>query len=189
MSVNHHRGEYGHEHRGRSSQKMVDKIKIIISLGIKEGQTILDSGCGDGYMAKEFANLVKSTGKVYAMDTDEAAIENLRKTAGTDTIEPIVGDITKRTELDGSSIDLIYTSNVLHGLTESQIAGYIAETQRLLKPGGILAILEFKKEESPVGPPLNIRISPAELKEIIPLTPVKTADIGHYLYLNLFQSR
>lgn len=188
MPETHHKGEHGHEHKGKSSEGLMDKKEVINALDIKEGQTILDSGCGDGFMSKEFAKLVKSTGKVYAMDVDETAIEHLRKTAGTDTIRPIVDDITARTKLEESSVDLIYTSNVLHGFTESQMTGFLSEIQRLLKPGGILAVLEFKKENSPFGPPLNIRISPAELKDKIPLTLLKTADISDYFYLNLFQS-
>ena len=67
------------------------------------------------------------------------------------------------------------------------MAGLAGETRRLLKPGGILAILEFKKEEMPVGPPMNIRLSPEELRSKFPITPGKTIDIGEYLYLQLFQ--
>lgn len=187
MSETGHADRSKHEHKGKSSEQLLDIKGILNNLSISEGQTILDAGCGNGYMAKELAKLVKSTGKVYAMDIDEAAIEKLGKTVGTDTIEPIVGNITTKTNLKESSIDLVYIANVMHGLSETQIAGFIAETRRLLKPGGILAVIEFKKEESSSGPPMNIRISPAELKEIIPLTPIRTTDTGQYSYLQLFQ--
>jgi ubiquinone/menaquinone biosynthesis C-methylase UbiE len=187
MPQAHHTDNPRHEHQGKSSKGLLDRKEILNALDIAEGQTVLDAGCGDGYMTKEFAKLVKSTGKVYAMDADERAIDNLRNTAGTDIIEPLVGDITTRTNLQESSIDLIYISNVLHGFSGSDMSGFIAETRHLLKPGGILAILEFKKEKTSSGPPLEIRLSPAELKDKIPLTPVKTADIGQYSYIQLFQ--
>jgi len=188
MSQAHHKDSPRHEHRGKSSERFLDRNEILSFLNIAGGQTVLDAGCGNGYMAKEFAKLVKSTGKIYAMDADKRAIGNLRNTAGTDIIEPVVGDITTRTNLQESSMDLIYISNVLHGFSEADVAGFVAEIQRLLKPGGIMAVVEFKKEEeTPVGPPLEIRLSPAELKGKIPLTPVKTADIGQYSYIQLFQ--
>lgn len=187
MSHHHPADRPNHEHRGKTSESLVNKEELLRALNITEGQAVLDAGCGDGYMAREFAKLVKSNGRVYAMDTDESAIENLRKNAGTDIIQPLTGDISRRTALKESSIDLIYISNVLHGFSESQMAGLAGETQRLLKPGGILAILEFKKEEMPVGPPVNIRLSPEELKGKFSLKQKKTVDIGEYLYLQLFQ--
>lgn len=187
MSHHHHEDRPRHEHKGRTSESLVDKKELLKALNITEGQTVLDAGSGDGYMSREFAKLVKSNGRVYAMDTDETAIENLRRTLDTDIIQPVTGDISARTALEESSIDLIYISNVLHGFSESQMDGLAGETQRLLKPGGILAILEFKKEEMPVGPPVNIRLSPEELKENFSFTPKNTVDIGNYLYLQLFQ--
>lgn len=179
--------DFKHHHRGKSSEKLLDKNEIISSLNISEGQTILDAGCGNGYMAKEFAKLVKDTGKVYALDPDKISIEFLQSTIETTTIEPFVGDITNKTMLKGASIDLIYLSVVFHGFSEIQIEGFLAEVQRLLKSDGILAILEIKKEKTPFGPPLNIRLSPEELKEKIQLTPKETINIGRYFYMQLFQ--
>lgn len=187
MSHHHHEDRPRHEHKGKTSESLVNKEEVLRALNITEGQAVIDAGCGDGYMSKEFAKLVKSSGRVYAMDTDETAIEDLQKNAGSDIIQPVLGDISTRTALKEASIDLIYISNVLHGFSESQMAGLAAETHRLLKPGGILAILEFKKEEMPVGPPVNIRFAPGELKEKFPLKPNNTIDIGAYLYLQLFQ--
>ena len=183
----HHAHGHEHEHRGKTSESLVDKEEVLRALNITEGQTILDAGCGDGYMAKDFAQRVRSTGKVFAMDVDETAIENLKKTAGTKILEPVTGDISTRTALEPSSMDLIYISNVLHGFSESQMAGFARETLRLLKPGGILAVLEFKKEETPVGPPINIRLSPEEIEGKFPLTSRGTINIGDYLYLQLLE--
>jgi len=187
MSNNNDKERTRHEHRGKTSEEFLDKTKILSSLGISEGQTILDAGSGSGYMSREFAHLVKNTGKVYAMDTDEISIANMMKTISTNTIEPVVGDITQKTKLGESSVDLIYLSMVMHGLSETQIAGFITETKRLLKPKGILAILEFKKEDTTFGPPLNIRLSPTELIDKIPLKPKRTIDIGEYCYIQLFE--
>ena len=88
-----------HEHKGKSSRKLLDKKgreAILSHLNITEGQTIVDAGCGDGYMAKEFARLVKSRGRIFALDTDETAIESLKKTSKTYIIKPVVADITAK---------------------------------------------------------------------------------------------
>ena len=54
--MSHH--EHKHEHKGKTSEKFLDKQAVLKALDIKQGQSILDAGCGDGYMTKEFAKLV-----------------------------------------------------------------------------------------------------------------------------------
>ena len=178
-----------HHHRGKSSESLLDKEVILKELDIFPGQTILDAGCGNGYMSKEFSRLVKNTGKVYALDPDDNAIEILAGETKDSNITPISGDITKTTALQNSSINLIYLSTVLHGFSRSQVDGFQEEVKRLLKPNGILAIVEIKKEPSPFGPPLHIRFSPQELKEIITLVPKNTVEIGQYFYMQTFEKK
>jgi ubiquinone/menaquinone biosynthesis C-methylase UbiE len=178
-----------HHHRGKSSESLFNKEVILKELDISPGQTILDAGCGNGYMSKEFSRLVKNSGKVYALDPDDHAIEVLAgETKGTNII-PIVGDITKTTALENASIDLIYLATVLHGFSRSQIDGFQAEVKRLLKPHGILAIVEIKKEPTPFGPPLEIRFSPQELKEIISLSAKMTIETGQFFYMQTFEKK
>ncbi|MEJ2188484.1 MAG: class I SAM-dependent methyltransferase [Acidobacteriota bacterium] len=176
----------GHEHRGRSSEDNVEKAAVLDALRIRPGQTILDAGCGNGYMSKAFASALGDTGKVVALDPDEGAIATLRaETAGT-TIEAVVGDISKDTGLPNSSVDLIYLSNVFHGFTPEELTGFLAEVDRLLRPHGTLAVVEFIKKETPIGPPLDIRLSPEDLRRKIPLTPRNTVKVGEFHYLQLF---
>ncbi|MBN2688703.1 MAG: methyltransferase domain-containing protein [Deltaproteobacteria bacterium] len=175
------------QHKGRSSEELLDKGKIIQSLNITEGQTILDAGCGSGYMAREFARLVKDSGRVYALDSNELAIKNLMSTLDTDIIEAFVSDVSTTTKLGASTIDLIYLSNVVHIFSDAQMQGFVTEVKRLLKPKGMLAIVEIKKEETPFGPPQHMRLSPDELTERIPLSPKETVNINDYFYLQLFE--
>lgn len=181
--------EAAHQHKGKSSEKLLDKEKILNAVPIARGQTILDAGCGDGYMAKAFAQLTGESGKVYAMDVDEASIQALRSAPGAHTIEAFTGDISSVTKLASSSIDLVYLSTVLHGFTAEQMTGFISEVQRLLKPGGVLAILEIKKKDTPFGPPLSIRMSPEELKTRMPFAAGATVDINDYFYLQIFEKQ
>jgi ubiquinone/menaquinone biosynthesis C-methylase UbiE len=175
-----------YHHRGKSSESLLDKDQILASLSITLGQVILDAGCGNGYMAKEFGKLTGRTGKVYALDSDPISIDVLKsETVGTN-IEPLVGDITEETKLAASSIDLIYLSTVIHGISKAQMEGFLREVKRLLKPDGRLAIVEIKKEETPFGPPLEIRFSPEELRQRIDFTPAQLIDVGQYFYMQIF---
>jgi ubiquinone/menaquinone biosynthesis C-methylase UbiE len=181
--------DFKHVHKGKTSEALLDKAIILNALSLFAGQVIVDAGCGNGYMAKEFARLLNQKGKVYALDTDPDVIQVLQSQVLQSIIEPFVGDITVPTRLVSNSIDLIYLSTVFHGFSHIQIKGFIQEVLRLLKPGGILAILEMKKMETPFGPPLAIRVSPDELKQIIPLIPKQTVNIGDYFYLQLFENK
>ena len=176
-----------YHHRGKTSEKLLDKKEIINALEISKGQTILDAGCGDGYMAMEFANIVGHTGQIYAIDIDDISIETLQAKTNANTIKAFIGDITMKTEIDTESIDLIYLSTVMHGFSETQMQGFLTEVNRLLKPKGQLIILEIKKENASFGPPLNIRLSPEDLGKKIPLTATKTIDIGEYFYIQIFE--
>ena len=177
-----------HHHAGKSSERFLDKEIILKELNIFPGEIILDAGCGNGYMSKEFSRILNNTGKIYALDPDPKAIEILKGEAKDTNIIPLLGDITKATEIADASLDLIYVATVLHGFSKNEIDGFNKETQRLLKPNGVLAIVEIKKEPTPFGPPLDIRFSPQELKDIIPLFPEKTVELGQFFYMQIFKN-
>jgi ubiquinone/menaquinone biosynthesis C-methylase UbiE len=177
------------QHRRRFTEGLLNVGVILKALNIQPGQTVLDAGCGNGYMAKVFSGAVSQSGKVVALDPDTYFIEILKdETKGTN-IEAIEGDTTTRTGLKGSSVDLVYLSTVLHGFSKEQIQGFNREARRLLRPGAKLAIVEIEKKETPFGPPVESRFSPEDLKEIIPLVPVETVRVGEHFYMEVFQNK
>jgi tRNA A58 N-methylase Trm61 len=96
-----------HKHRGKFTEGLLDNELILKALNIKPGQTILDAGCGNGYMSKLFFNVVTLSGRVYALDPDKYLIKSLKNETQGTNIETIEGDITRPTHLSESSVDLI----------------------------------------------------------------------------------
>ncbi len=188
MPKNNTRDQHKHHHRGKSSESLLDNAQILANLFITPGQVILDAGCGNGYMAKEFAAIIKDAGKVYALDPDAEAIDILQSETKGMNIETLVSDISLDTELEAHSVDLLYLSMVFHGFSKAQRAGFVIEAKRLLKPGGKLAIVEFAKKQTPFGPPLEIRLSPEELRKIVAFSPIKLLEIGEYFYMQVFEN-
>jgi len=177
-----------HHHGGKFTEGLLDNKLILKALNIKPGQTILDAGCGNGYMSKLFSNEVSLSGKIYAIDPDKHFIKILMNEIKGTNIEAMAGDISGPTQLCKSSIDLIYVSAVIHAFSKSQITGFLHEVKRLLKPGGVLAIVEIEKKETPFGPPLNRRFSPEELKGMVPMAPLNTIQAGEHFYMQMFEN-
>ena len=66
------------------TEGLIDTKRIVETLDIQPGQTIVDAGCGTGYMAKIFSRAVTASGKVCAVDRDSYFIEKLsEETTGT----------------------------------------------------------------------------------------------------------
>lgn len=176
-------------HRGKSSESLLDKEAILDALRIEPGQKVIDAGCGNGYMSKDFSQQVGKTGIVYALDPDEISIAALRaETTGTNIIA-MVGDITVKTSLPESTFNLIYLSTVVHCFAPNQFSGFEKEVKRLLAPGGRLAIVEIVKRATPFGPPLSRRLSDEDLKGAVSLTPMATIDVGEFFYMQIFESK
>ncbi|MDY0096647.1 MAG: class I SAM-dependent methyltransferase [Candidatus Vecturithrix sp.] len=177
----------GH-HRGNSTEPLLNKDIILNALDILPGQIIVDVGCGNGYMAKEFSRLLNNTGKVYALDRADEAIEQLKREAEGTNIVPIEADITQRIALQDASIDLIYLSTVFHIFSDGQRKNFQNEVKRILKPKGRVAIVEIEKRETPFGPPQNMKVSPEELRQFFKMQPASLLKVGEHFYMQLFEN-
>jgi ubiquinone/menaquinone biosynthesis C-methylase UbiE len=182
-------GDSRHHHKIKSSEGLLDKGAILSALTIELGQTVLDAGCGNGYMAKEFSRLVGDSGRVYALDQDVARIAALREETKGTNIVALVGDITTRTSVPASTLDLMYLSSVFHIFSPDQIKGFEEEVKRLLVPFGKLAIVEIVKRATSFGPTLDMRFSPEDVRHALRLAPLGAVEVGEYFYVQLFENR
>ena len=181
--------EKKHEHKGRSSREMLDARKILNDIGLKSGDQFLDAGCGDGYFSEAAAEVVGPGGRVYAFDVDGDGIGRLQKEIAEKklaNIEARIADVSRLLPLADESVDVVFISNVLHGLVandESERA--LKEVARVTRHQGTLAIVEFKKIETPMGPPLSIRLSPEEVEMLAKgycFSKVAVKEAGPYHY-------
>ena len=171
---------------GKFSEGRLDEELILAALNIKPGQTILDAGCGTGYMSRVFSDRVTSSGKVYAIDKDRHFVRLISEEAKGSNIKALEGDMTGPVPIPELSVDVVYASTVVWLLSPPQLSGFVEEVTRILRPGGLLAIVEMDKKETPFGPPVEQRYSPEELQARIALTPRAAIKVGEHYYMQVF---
>jgi ubiquinone/menaquinone biosynthesis C-methylase UbiE len=160
-----------HEHSGMTSRGDFDPRSVLQMAGVKRGQTIIDAGCGDGHLSMAASEIIGREGFVHALDIHGPSIELLRRSIeekGYRNICPHMTDMTRGFELPDSSADMVLMSNVLHGLVHNGEDGpVIKEVVRVLRPGGVFVVIEFRKAETGFGPPLSIRIGPDDIAKLL----------------------
>ncbi len=180
---------------GKSSFSLIDSGLFFSEIGLKKNITLLDAACGAGAYAIAASPYVGPSGKIYAVDLWEDGIEALKNEIQTRAIEnifPHVADVSRHIPLANHSVDVCLMATVLHDLVQDNTdQGALKEVDRILKPDGQLAVVEFQKKEGPPGPPMKIRISPKALDSFLRplgLSPAKTIDIGEHLYLSIYNN-
>jgi len=103
---------------------------------IKEGDTVLDLGCGAGFDCFLASKKVGKTGKVIGVDMTKEMIDRARANAeklGIKNVEFVLGEIEKL-PIQDNSIDIII-SNCVINLTPDKTKTF-NEAYRVLKTGG-----------------------------------------------------
>ncbi len=121
-------------------RRFVDVRKPLERAGIKEGQAVLDFGCGPGFYAIAAARMVGAKGKVYALDIQPLAVRSVEQKAkkeGLTNITTILSD--KDTRLPDGSIDVALAYDMIHMIKDKQALA--RELHRVLKQNGILSVI------------------------------------------------
>ena len=139
--------------------------EVIQALAPRPDAVIADIGSGTGYFAVRFANMVPK-GRVYGVDIEPDMVKYLAERAKREKRDNVVaiagapGDPRLP-----EKADLILMVDVFHHIEDR--ASYFRKLRASLKPGGRVAIIDFRID-SPEGPPKAARIAPgrviAELK-------------------------
>ncbi len=125
-------------------------------IGIKEGEIVLDFGCGDGPYTIPAAKIVSKEGKVYAMDKDVESMHKLMEVAKTKGLKNIIPLHAKPEEpkinLESESIDVVLLYDVLHYIKALGRKRIYEEIYRILKTEGILSVYpKHCKSDEPLG--------------------------------------
>ncbi|MGA7476514.1 MAG: methyltransferase domain-containing protein [Thermoplasmata archaeon] len=169
----------------RASQ---DPDQLWRRLGLKPGETVVDVGAGSGFYAFPAAAVVGPSGRVYAVDVSPELVELVRERAANRKVRNVESVLStpKRIPIEDAVADVAILANVLHGIPPKTVD----ETIRLLRPGGRLVDVDWKKEPTPEGPAVRHRLTAAEASATLSahgLTPVDSFELGPYHYVLVFE--
>ena len=151
------RHEHAHKLDDPERLRWLPTADVLERLAVLPGMTIADVGAGTGYFALPMGRAVLPGGRIFAVDAQPEMLEHLRAKVAELPISLVHGTAEHTTLLD-ASVDLVLLANVWHEIDDTAAA--LVETRRILRPGGRIAILDWRTDvEQPPGPPLSHRVS------------------------------
>lgn len=156
--------------------------RLVDSLDIQPGATVVDLGAGVGYFTWRLARKVGHAGKVIAVDIQPEMLDmlaaNLRE-RGIENVEPVLAT-PQDPRLPQAAVDLVLLVDVYHELAHPALT--LAHVRHSLKPAGRLVIVEYRKDQPgvPIHPlhKMNVaevrsEVEPAgfDLEEVLEFLP------------------
>jgi len=137
--------------------------EVITALKLKEAEVIADIGAGSGYFTFRLARHLEDAGRVYAVDVSPDMIVHLNRRIRDLNLKNVVTILAAPDDplLADASVDRFFICDTWHHIENHD--RYLALLKKLLKPGGQIMMIDFKKAETPVGPPLEMRIDRNDL--------------------------
>lgn len=133
---------------------------IMERLNIEDESIIVDIGAGTGLFSKAFLEILNNI-TVYAMDISDTMIEWMKGHLPEKVIPMLMGE--NNIPLDDNFCDLAIMITLHHELESPE--HLLNETKRILKNGGKICIIDWKKEEMPMGPVFEIRCSKSAISD------------------------
>jgi ubiquinone/menaquinone biosynthesis C-methylase UbiE len=138
--------------------------EAIKALQINEGESIADVGAGSGYSTVLLARAVGERGRVYATDIQPEMLQLIKGKVAREqlsNVEVILGS-EDDPRLPAGALDLILMVDVYHELARPQ--AMLRALKRVLRPGGRLVLIEFRKESRDVPIREEHKMSVAEAR-------------------------
>ena len=144
-----------HDYFHRENAGFAHPKRNIAALKLERGLVVADFGSGSGAYALAIAEVLDSTGKVYAIDVQKDLLRrtlNEAKKRELDNVHIIWGDLEKEhgSKLSDHSCDLVLISNLLFQIENKERV--LREARRILRPRGTLAIIDWQESFGGMGP-------------------------------------
>jgi ubiquinone/menaquinone biosynthesis C-methylase UbiE len=132
-----------------------DAARLVTALKLHNGQTVADIGAGGGQLTVALAREVGPSGRVYATELNADRLRDIRQAtdaAGLENVSVIEAHAT-RTNLPERCCDALVLRRVYHHFSNPHAMN--ASMRQSLKPGGLLAVIDFEPDSTESSDPSN----------------------------------
>ncbi len=129
----------------RDAQEQPDRV--VASLNIPKGATIVDLGAGVGYFTWRLAEATGPGGRVLAVDIQQGMLDLLEKNLrdrNITNVEAVLG-AEDDPKLPAGEVELVLIVDVYHELAKPETM--MEQVRRSLRPGGRVVIIEYRRED------------------------------------------
>lgn len=161
-----------------------DQILQYLNLG--QCTVMADVGCGPGWFTLEAAKQMQPGGLVYGVDVSQEMLAKLKERAGAAglaNIQPVLAEEGDEYPIPTDSVDVVLIANVYHEVDPA--TNFLGEISRILRPASTCLVVDWRREETPVGPPVEHRVDQQDVTEEFYASGfilAGTCDVGPYHY-------
>jgi ubiquinone/menaquinone biosynthesis C-methylase UbiE len=138
---------------GAQDEFTSDAAHLVTALKLQPGQTVADIGAGRGQLATALAREVGSSGRVYATELSDDRLRDLRALADSAKNVSVVEAKATSTNLPDRCCDALVLRRVYHHFSNPTHMN--ASLLASLKPGGLLAVIDFPPDGSESADPAD----------------------------------
>jgi ubiquinone/menaquinone biosynthesis C-methylase UbiE len=151
---------------------LLDAKKLLLAAGIREGMRVADFGAGrSGHFVFPAAQLVGEEGMVYAVDVVKDTLEMINgrcKLFSLLNLDTVWGDFERPggVGIQEHSLDIVLLVNNLWCVED--IAAMLSEVRRVLKEGGQLFVVDWRRKTTyPAAPPQEKRLDAMQAEALL----------------------
>lgn len=170
------------ENPDRLAALQVDRV--VTALELRPGMRVADLGSGTGVFTVPIAKTVGGSGKVYAIDIDEALLRIVAekaKSEGLANVETVVAGATDPRLPE--PVDLLFICDTMHHLPDQ--SSYVRQFAKLLRPGGRVVVIDFAEGHWPGGHQ-EFAITPAQVDGWMQAAGLRRTARHTFLETNFF---
>lgn len=177
-----------------SGNALINPAFVLGEVGVGEGMTVADLGCGShGFFVFQASEMVGDKGVVFAVDIQKSVLEaidskiRLDNVSNVKTVRADLEVVGAGSAIPNSSLDRNFLINTLYQTKDC--TAVCREAARMLKAGGKLLIVEWKKTAAPFGPAPDRRVAQETARqcaEAAGLILEKNFNAGQYHYGMVF---
>ncbi|MBS9385714.1 MAG: class I SAM-dependent methyltransferase [Dolichospermum sp. BR01] len=114
------------------------------NLKLQSDTQILDLCCGSGHVTRFLVNFSEN---VTGLDASPLSIQRAQKNVPNATY---IKAFAENMPFADNLFDVVHTSAALHEMQSEQLQKIIAEVYRVLKPGGVVTLVDFHSPTNPI---------------------------------------